>query len=661
MLSQFKLDRESLQIYLNKLEYKIRQFFRTAWPIDWAKFRDPKLVWQVLVQTSYYFKVVLVSIFLALIISVSFLIYGFYLALTVPVAAQGGTIREGFVGTEINVFNPVLDLNPVETRIATLLFYPLYKVDYPDYLASQENPKITPILLEKAPEWLDYNNENPQNRYKLLRFTLKEGLKWSNGSEITTEDIEYTVERLREDRGNSSFREILRKLEFEKLNKRDFIFRSKEPNPGLIYALNFQPIPQKYFNFLSTAELLVDNRSRKPMVTSGLFKFPEGLVQHPNESKTMLVDNPIRDSEGRNMIVVLERNSVQNYDQPMLVQNYIFTRYDSLLEMPNQTGFSLEKGAISGRVDFFTRSVTANPTTELSSENIQKFLRLNQKVLPTNTYYIAFFNTELGIRQNYTGYLINKSLRRYIACYLLDYQPNTKYANFVDLIPKDKRLVPPQLNVSYLPENCDRREAELDSFYSINKDERTGIKKVLLEGKEIRLVMLGLAEANPLLIDLQIYFRDEIGVPVELITDPSEVSLRLARREYNVAVLPVRITDRDPISFYGQNYRNYSGLNLNNRIEKYAINDNLVRYSQSNLQDSQAKASIIDLFQQEFISVNLYRAKQEYNFSNKAVFLGKSLSGVTTFVQEVYLQNQPWFVETKRQWRWSLTGEIVVE
>ena len=94
MLSQFKLDRESLQIYLNKLEYKIRQFFRTAWPIDWAKFRDPKLVWQVLVQTSYYFKVVLVSIFLTLIISVSFLIYGFYLALTVPVAARGGTIRE---------------------------------------------------------------------------------------------------------------------------------------------------------------------------------------------------------------------------------------------------------------------------------------------------------------------------------------------------------------------------------------------------------------------------------------------------------------------------------------------------------------------------------------------------------------------------------------
>ncbi len=657
---QSKLDRESVQIYLNKLEYRIRRFFRTAWPIDWAKFRDPKLVWQVVTQTSYFFKVVLVSVLLGLIVSVWFLVYGFYLVLTVPVAAQGGSIREGFVGTEVNVFNPVLDLNPVETRIAALLFYPLYRIDYPDFLASQENPKITPILLEKAPEWLDYNNENPQNRYKLLRFTLKEGLKWSNGSEITTDDIEYTVERLREDRGNSLFREILRKLEFEKLNKRDFIFRSKEPNPGLIYALNFQPIPQKYFNFLSTAELLVDNRSRKPMVTSGLFKFPEGMVQHPNETKTMLVDNPIRDTEGRNMILVLERNSVQNYDHRVLVKNYIFTRYDSLLEVPNQTGFSLEKGALSGRVDLFTRSVTANLSPELSSENIQKFLKLNQKVLPTNTYYIAFFNSELGIRQNYTGYLINKSLRRYIACYLLDYQPNSKYANFVEVIPKDKRLVPPQLNVSYIPENCDRRDSELDSFYSISKDERTGIKKVLLEGREIRLVMLGLAEVNPLLIDLQIYFRDEIGVPVELITDPNEVSRRLANRQYNIAFLPVRITDRDPIVFYGQSYRNYSGLNLNNRIEKYAINENLFKYSQSNLQDTQAKTAIIDLFQQEFVSMSLYRAKQEYNFSDKAMFLGKNLPAVNTFVQEVYLQNQPWFVETKRQWRWGLAGEIVV-
>ncbi len=650
-----KWNTNEIKIKLNKIEYKIIKFVKDCWPINWSKFKEPKIVFKVLLSTSYAFKAFLVTILFAFLVSVGFLGYSSYLVLTTEVAAKGGAIREGFVGSEINVFNPVLELNnSVETRISSLLFHPLYEVIYPDFLNSNDEPKINPILLAKPPEWLDYNNENPENRFRLLKFTLKEDIRWSDGSKITLDDIEYTIERLKEDRGNILFRDTLKRLEFERLSDREFLFRSPTPDPQLIYNLNFRPISQNYFSFLTTPQLLVDNRSRKPTVTSGFFRFSVGQVQNPNTTRTEMVDNPIRDENGRNAIVVLERNPIQNYGKEVLLDKYILTRYDNLLAIPNQNNSSLEKASLLKNVDFYTRSLTSNVASDLTPENVQKSIKLNQQVVPTNIYYTAFFNTELGIRQNYTGFLVNKSLRNYITCYLLEYEPHSNLRPFVDIITPDKRIVPPHFNTSYLPNNCNNRVENLDEFYSISIDERTGIKRVLLSGNEIRLILLGVSESNQLLTDLQLYFRDEIGIPVELITDPAEVSRRLESRQYNIAFLPIKITNRDPITLFGQGFKNYSGLNLNNRIEKFDVNNNLLRYSKSNLKDTESKNTLIDFFKQEMVAVSLYRAKQEYNYSDKAVTMSQNIPEISTFVEDIYLNANHWFVETRREWWWSV-------
>ncbi len=650
-----KWNTNEIKIKLNKIEYKIIKFVKDCWPINWSKFKEPKIVFKVLLSTSYAFKAFLVTILFAFLVSVGFLGYSSYLVLTTEVAAKGGAIREGFVGSEINVFNPVLELNnSVETRISSLLFHPLYEVIYPDFLNSNDEPKINPILLAKPPEWLDYNNENPENRFRLLKFTLKEDIRWSDGSKITLDDIEYTIERLKEDRGNILFRDTLKRLEFERLSDREFLFRSPTPDPQLIYNLNFRPISQNYFSFLTTPQLLVDNRSRKPTVTSGFFRFSVGQVQNPNTTRTEMVDNPIRDENGRNAIVVLERNPIQNYGKEVLLDKYILTRYDNLLAIPNQNNSSLEKASLLKNVDFYTRSLTSNVASDLTPENVQKSIKLNQQVVPTNIYYTAFFNTELGIRQNYTGFLVNKSLRNYITCYLLEYEPHSNLRPFVDIIAPDKRIVPPHFNTSYLPNNCNNRVENLDEFYSISIDERTGIKRVLLSGNEIRLILLGVSESNQLLTDLQLYFRDEIGIPVELITDPAEVSRRLESRQYNIAFLPIKITNRDPITLFGQGFKNYSGLNLNNRIEKFDVNNNLLRYSKSNLKDTESKNTLIDFFKQEMVAVSLYRAKQEYNYSDKAVTMSQNIPEISTFVEDIYLNANHWFVETRREWWWSV-------
>ncbi len=649
-----KWNTNEIKIKLNKIEYKITRFVKDCWPINWSRFKEPKIVFKVLLSASYAFKVFLVTILFAFLVSIGFLGYSSYLALTTEVAARGGAIHEGFVGSEINVFNPVLELNnSVETRISSLLFHPLYEVIYPDFLNSNDEPKINPILLSNPPEWLDYNNENPENRFRLLKFTLREDIRWSDGSKITLDDIEYTVERLKEDRGNILFRDILKKLEFERLSDREFLFRSPVPDPQLIYNLNFRPISQNYFSFLTTPQLLVDNRSRKPTITSGFFRFSVGQVQNPNTTRKEMVDNPIKDENGRNAIVVLEKNPIQNYEKEVLLDKYILTRYDNLLAIPNQNSFSLEKASLLKNVDFYTRSLTSSIASDLTPENVQKSIRLNQQVVPTNIYYIAFFNTELGIRQNYTGFLVNKSLRNYITCYLLEYEPHSNLRPFVDIITPDKRIVPPHFNISYLPDNCNSRVENLDEFYSVSVEERTGIKRVFLSGNEIRLILLGINESNQLLTDLQLYFRDEIGIPVELITDPVEVSKRLESRQYNIAFLPIKITNRDPITLFGQDFKNYSGLNFNNRIKKFDVNNNLLRYSRSNLKDTESKNTLIDFFKQEMVAVSLYRSKQEYNYSDKVTIMSQNIPEVSTFVEDIYLNANHWFVETRREWRWK--------
>lgn len=658
------LERQSTEIKmtLNRLEFKIKRFFEEAWSIKWDYLKQPKVVWKAIGQAAYPLKGLIVACLLALVVSVNFLIYSLYLATTVEVATVGGELREAVVGGEMNLFNPVFDPRSVaESKIVNLLYAPLYEVDYPDFLSRRvTTPTITPVLLAKAPEWLDMQDEKAANRFKILRFTLKDGIKWSDGSNITLADIEYTINRLKEERGNSLFREVLAGLTYEKLSEKEFLLRSAVPNPQLVYLLNFRPIPQAYFDFENNDGLFTDPRTRRPTVTSGYFRFPTGTVPNPNGPATELVDNPVRDSSGRNVAVVLERNPIPNIDRPVLLDKYILTRYDSLTAMPGESRTSLEEAARTNRVDLYTRFLGSNIDIDLPPSKMPEKLSLRQKVVPSNTYYTVYFNIAQGIRQNYVGYLINQSLRRYIACYLLDYQPNAVYAPFIESIPREKRLLPLHFGENYNLDCGDKSKILDPNFYSIQQDARTGIKRVLLNGEAIQLTMIGLSDMQNLLIDLQIYFRDQIGIPVELITDPNQVNTRLNNRDYNLAVLPIKMVIADPKPLYGATGRNLSGINQNSRVEKYAVNEHLDKYSASQLTDSEARDKLIDFFANEFVSVNLYRARQEYNFSERARSIGKSLPSISTFADDIYFRADTWYVKTRREWFWGVDETLKI-
>lgn len=653
-----------IKMRFHKFEFKLKQIFREAWPIKWPYLKQPKTIFRAIVQSAYSVQAIIVSLLLAVIVSLNFLLYSLYLASTVEVASQGGEIREAVVGGEMNIFNPVFDpRSNAESKIVSLLYFPLYEIEYPDFLSPKSSfPTIKPILLSKPPEWIDLNDDNIANRFKIIRFTLKDGVKWSDGSNITIADIEYTINRLKEDRGNSLFRDVLADLTFEKLSEKEFLLRSPTSNPQLIYLLNFRPIPESFFDFEDTDGLFTDPRSRRPTVTSGYFRFPAGTVQNPNSSKNEMVDNPVRDTSGKNIAVVLEKNPIQNTKNNLLVDKYILSRYDSLLAVSGESQMSLEQATKAKTVDLYTRFLGSGIDTDLDSQKIREKLGLTQKIIPTNTYYSAYFNIAQGIRQNYTGYLINQTLRKYIACHLLDYIPNSAYSPFIESIPREQRLIPLHLKQSYNLD-CGDKNGILDpKYYSIEQDSRTGVKRVILNGDIIQLRMVGLSDSQKLLTDLQLYFRDQIGIPVELdlITDTNQVTNKIDSGDYNLAVLPIKMVVADPKPLYGASGRNLSKINLNNRVESYAVNDYLDKYSNSDLNDNEAKEKLFDFFSKEFVSVNLYRANQEFNISNRTMGVNKNLPNISTFPDDIYFKVDSWYLNTSRSWFWAVDDKLRV-
>jgi hypothetical protein len=352
------------------------------------------------------------------------------------------------------------------------------------------------------------------------------------------------------------------------------------------------------------------------------------------------VINPIRDSVTNSIrTVVLSKNSVQNY-QDVKLDTYIIRRADTLLRVGGESDNSLEKLVSEGKIDLFTRFLGSN--LNLSSNDVVGKLQLNQKIIPTNTYYNLYLNIQIN------DYFINQSLRQYVICQLINYEANPAYRSQLEKIDQDKRAIPVQLGGSASP-NCDNPDALLDPVnYSIEVDERTGIKRVLLRGKPFVINLVGFQESEPLLTDIQLFFRD-IGVPAELIKD-ERVGPAISEKSYNALFIPVTIASRDPYSLLGAGGRDFSQIRLNNRILDYQPEENLYAYSLSNLQDQEAKAKLETFFGEQFVMANMYRANMEINYSSRINGIDDTLPDVSTFSDNLYLQIPQWYTQTRREW-----------
>jgi ABC-type transport system substrate-binding protein len=607
--------KNSLQETIKTLRFKTHTIFKQSWPIEWKNFQDSDIIVKAVTSASTIAKLVVAGSVIGILLSFSFLVYGFYIISTKEAPDQGGEIREAVIDSTMSIFNPATAyLSDAEQRVNSLLYLPLYTVAYPDYLYnSKTKPTIEPKLLSKTPEWQN-NSSKPEENFKKLKFSLKKDLKWSNSKPITMGDVQYTFDLLKptdsNPGGNPQFKEAFRQVSFNPLNDYEFELITTTPNPQLLYNANFSPISKEYFSGLNIERLSNDNRSVKPLVTSGYFTFAEGNTQDPDSTKNQLIENPIKDSSNNFVkTAILTRNPVQNTSKPVYVDKYIIKTYYSLEDTGGSSGGSLEKAAKEGKIDILSRSIS--PSSTITSENMKAKIGLNQVTTPSNTYY----NLYLNIKKD--QYFINQTLRKYVACEFSRFNLISPFTNSVSNLPLDRRVVPLQFQETDPTGDCpDDTSSILDTkFYTVTSAENK--KTVNLYGEPISLSLAGVEESEPILGQVKSFF-EAIGFQIsDVIKDNTNLENSIKTKSYNAIFLPVTFTSSDPYSIYGVSGQNISDIGQNNKVVSYEVENNLKKYTTSNLTDDAIKNKLIDFFKKEYVSINLFRGRYEINYSER--------------------------------------------
>jgi ABC-type transport system substrate-binding protein len=640
---------DSLNMRMKKIQYRLHLAKKKVLPIRWNSFANPQLIFKSALDTTPTLKVFIATSLLGVFTSLWFLGYGLYLEFTIPAFAQGGEVREAIIESDFTIFNPVLSSSTeAESRVNSLLYHPLYKVEYPDFLAeSGGTPKITPILLDSEPTW------KPGEEFRTLKFKLKKDIKWSNGEPITSKDVEYTYNLLKPSKdsqgGNLQFRDILSQTSFQIINEKEFEIISQVANPQLIFNANFTPISRSYFSDLNLERLASEPRSNKPLVTSGYFTFTSNKVQDPDNPRGQMLENPVKDSaSGSTKLVVLEKNPFQNTSDSPFIDKYIFRKYPVFAEGGSNSTESMSRAIREGKIDLFSRF--SSPLSSIKSETLKNTKNIEYASFSTNTFYNLYLNIKIN------DYFINQSMRKYVVCSFMKLKLGEKYESAISDVPPNKRLLPLHIKESFAPDCPEDTDSILDKkFYRVVNE--NGKKQIFLLANPVTIQLAGIDSTGPLLGEIESYF-ESIGIDVtETIADPGKLAETLKTKSYSALFFPVTHISNDLYSLYGANSQNVSNIQQNNKVLSYDVENNLKKYSASNNSDNDAKNKLSEFFKNEYVSLNLFRGKSDILYSkkldknsitDKSGILTSSLPRVLTFPTDAGLNYSELSFKTKR-------------
>lgn len=246
-----------------------------------------KLRWQILIAV-------------AALVAVAVLLFG-QTQVDEPFLSEptgGGVYVEGLVGAP-GRFNPLLDrFNPVDRDVDRLIFSRLIQFD------SYGNP--VPDLAET------FGVSVTGDVYNV---SLRENATWHDGVLITTQDVLFTIEMMRNGEMpiSEDLRELWNSVEVTAFDALNMQFRLEEPYSPFIDYLSFGILPSHLYQGKSPQEIISDPLNLAP-VGSGPYKFVE-----------------LRGENGQINGVVLEAFE-DYYLGPPLIEQVIFRYFNSTQE-----------------------------------------------------------------------------------------------------------------------------------------------------------------------------------------------------------------------------------------------------------------------------------------------------------------------------------------
>ncbi len=191
----------------------------------------------------------------AIIGAILFWIGALYVAATEPVPDRGGQYTEGIVG-QPQYINPLLSpANMADSDLVQVLYSGLFGYD--------ENGRVVPQLAEK------YALSEDGKTYTV---TLRSGVKWHDGTDLSSGDVVFTVNAVRDPAYRSPLRQNWQGVEVSAPDARTVVFTLKKPYFGFLEHLTLGILPRHIWESIAPDRFALAEANLNP-VGSGPYRF----------------------------------------------------------------------------------------------------------------------------------------------------------------------------------------------------------------------------------------------------------------------------------------------------------------------------------------------------------------------------------------------------
>lgn len=172
-------------------------------------------------------------------------------------AVEGGSWREGLVGQPIAI-NPVISQNQTDQEISAVVYAPIEKL-------------------------LVTHDADPGRRVYSLK--LKEGLKWSDGKPLTSDDVIFTIRTIQDPESRSPLFKNWQGVVVERVS--ELQVQITLPSPYIFFEQNFlglPVIPRHAFGSIPAANIRLSSYNLEPVssgpyVLAGITKRKDGFIE----------------------------------------------------------------------------------------------------------------------------------------------------------------------------------------------------------------------------------------------------------------------------------------------------------------------------------------------------------------------------------------------
>ncbi len=202
-------------------------------------------------------------LFLIIIACLIFLIYSLVNNKFIFIPKEGGTYVEGVVGYPKNINPLYASGNDIDKDLTFLIYSSLLKYN--------NNGELVGDLVES------FNIDNTGKKYT---FKIKENVSWHDGAKLTSDDVIFTFNLIKNPEYRSSLRLAFIDVDIEKIDDYNFSLNIPEPYGPFLSLLTFKIMPKNLWSGYNSDSIILSDLNLMP-IGSGPYKF-KSLYKNKN-------------------------------------------------------------------------------------------------------------------------------------------------------------------------------------------------------------------------------------------------------------------------------------------------------------------------------------------------------------------------------------------